>query len=465
MKAKTFFYRLYLLLFLILFPVSCQVWLKWQQKQEIFRVDLDAIRHRGRLIAITDYNASSYFVYNGNPMGFQYDMLRYYADYLGLELEILPVASTAEAFNKLNSGAGDLIAMNLTVTPERGEEISFVTPFAKTRQVLVQRNTKKSKINSLYYLHNRKIYVHDKSAYVSTLKMLKEKGIEVDVAETSDMEDEHLIRQVANGEIDFTVTDLNTAEVNGVIYKNLDFSLTLTEEQDLAWAVRKNTPSLGLSLDTWMQQFKQTTEFAVIYKKYYDPIKTEQRIRSKYWSISSRHISAYDHLIKKYSKEIGWDWRLVASLMFQESRFDARIVSKAGAFGLMQVMPQTARVVNVNANLSPEHNIKAGIRYIKWLDEKLAAMIENPNERIKFVLAAYNAGLGHVLDARRLAEKNGRDPNLWENCVNFYLLHKAKPEYYNDEAVLYGYCRGTEPYYFVSQILSRYRHYRNIFPE
>ncbi|NJK87073.1 MAG: transglycosylase SLT domain-containing protein [Bacteroidales bacterium] len=117
--------------------------------------------------------------------------------------------------------------------------------------------------------------------------------------------------------------------------------------------------------------------------------------------------------------------------------------------------------MGVNEYASPIEQIKAGTELIKWL-EKRFSNIEDKNERIKFVLAAYNVGIGHVIDAQNLALKDGKDPNVWHGCVDEYLLKKSTPEYYNDPVVKYGYCRGTETYNYVTQILDRYEHYKNI---
>ncbi len=173
-------------------------------------------------------------------------------------------------------------------------------------------------------------------------------------------------------------------------------------------------------------------------------------------------ISPYDEKIKEYSSLIDWDWRLLASLIYQESRFHPQAKSWAGAFGLMQLMPHTAQKYGVDSLSSPMDQIKAGVQFIKLLDKQFLDKIEDKDERTKFVLASYNAGIAHVYDARRLAEKYHKDPNLWDENVDFYLLNKSKPEYYNDSVVKYGYCRGTEPYNFVYDILDRYNHYKNV---
>jgi membrane-bound lytic murein transglycosylase F len=173
----------------------------------------------------------------------------------------------------------------------------------------------------------------------------------------------------------------------------------------------------------------------------------------------------YDDIIRKYSANIEWDWRLVASLICQESRFNPTVESRRGAFGLMQMMPETAARMGIDSSASPEENIRAGIKYINWLHTVFDPKIADEDERIFFILAAYNAGPGHVLDAMKLAEKNGLDPQKWVGNVEPWLLKKSLPEYYNDEVVRNGKFRGVESVKFVAEIIDRYMHYRNMVPE
>lgn len=183
--------------------------------------------------------------------------------------------------------------------------------------------------------------------------------------------------------------------------------------------------------------------------------------RSPYHSLGGGRISVYDDYFKRFAEIVGWDWRLIASLAFQESRFNHEAVSWAGAFGIMQLMPNTAAMYNVSQTSAPIENIMAGIKYLDWINGRLKDVITDDQERIKFVLASYNVGLGHVMDARRLAEKYGKDPNIWKDNVDYFILNKSKPKYYLDPVVRHGYARGTEPFHYVSEILERYEHYLN----
>jgi len=164
-------------------------------------------------------------------------------------------------------------------------------------------------------------------------------------------------------------------------------------------------------------------------------------------------------LIKEYADSIGWDWKLLASLIYEESNFNPKVKSWAGAVGLMQLLPETGKAHGAENLLDPEENIRAGADYISWLDQYWLQYIKDKDERIKFILASYNIGFGHIEDARRLAEKHGADPNIWEDNVEVYLLKKSKPQYYNDDVVRNGYCNGKETYAYVKNVIQRYERY------
>jgi membrane-bound lytic murein transglycosylase F len=201
-----------------------------------------------------------------------------------------------------------------------------------------------------------------------------------------------------------------------------------------------------------------------LYRKYFKNKRSAERLDSDFFANFSGKISPYDAMIKEFSDEIGWDWRLVASMIYQESRFNPQARSWAGAYGLMQLMPATGERFGVGPQSPLKMQIRAGLMFIKWLNERFID-IEDLDERQKFILAGYNVGLGHVLDARALAAKNGKDPDVWDDNVAEFLLLKSNPKYYTDPVVKYGYCRGTEPYQYVADIMDRYGHYKNLVVE
>lgn len=447
-------------------------------QQEAPEIDLlETILERDTLIALTNYNSISYFSYRGKPMGFQYDMLTLFANYLGVELRIIINNDIETAFKKLNAHECDVLAMNLAVTKDRAARISFAAAYGQTRQVLVQKkpagweDMTKKELNSYLIrnqldLANRKVHVQSNSAFEKRLRNLSDEiGANIDIVEVENYDVEQLIRLVAKGEISYTVADENVAMLNQTYYPEIDISTPVSFPQRMAWAVAKDADQFLSKLNSWVYTFKNGPMYALLYNKYFKSKKASGRIKSQYMSISGGKISPFDETIRRYSQIPGYDWRLVASMIYQESRFNPRVVSWAGAFGIMQLMPGTANYFGVSRASSPEMHIKAGCRFLDYLDRQFEDEMPDENERRKFVLASYNCGIGHVRDARRLAEKYGKNPNIWDTQVDSMLLWKSDPKYYLDPVVKYGYCRGQEPFDYVKEIMNRYEHYKNVITE
>ncbi|NQS97410.1 MAG: transporter substrate-binding domain-containing protein [candidate division Zixibacteria bacterium] len=438
-------------------------------------IDLGEIKERGKLIAITGYNATGYFIYKGQPMGYEYELLESLAKHLGLEIEIRIARNMNDIFKTLNSGEGDLIAHGLTITKERTKRVTFTKYHNLSRQVLVQRKPENWRQLKLHEIDKRlirnpidligkKVYVRRGSSYYSRLVNLSEEiGGDIEIIEVpGNVSTEELISQVALGEIEFTIADENIALINQAYHSDLDVGTAVSFPQRIAWAVRKTSPELLAAVDDWITVMKDCTDYYVIYNKYFKNRRAfRERIRSDYYSLTGGGISKYDELIRENAGVLKWDWRLLASLIYQESQFDPLTKSWAGAVGLMQLMPKTGAQFGGKNLSDPAENIKAGTAFLKWLDDYWKD-IPDSTEQLKFILASYNAGQGHIADARRLTEKFGRYPNVWEDNVAYYILKKANREYFNDEVVKYGYCRGEEPFNYVDEILERYEHYMKL---
>ena len=223
---------------------------------------------------------------------------------------------------------------------------------------------------------------------------------------------------------------------------------------------RKKSPEFRAVVNDWIKSQRNTEEYNVIYNKYFNNKRSfRRRIKSDYYSLKNNQISEYDDLIKKYADELGWDWRLLASQVYQESKFDPEAESWAGASGLMQMMPATAEALDVVDISDPEESLKGGTRYLKQLYERFEEVPDSLN-RILFTMAAYNCGYGHVRDAQRLAETEDLDPNLWTDHVDQMMLNLSLPKHYSKPVVKHGYVRGSEPVNYIEQIQERYEHYK-----
>lgn len=228
------------------------------------------------------------------------------------------------------------------------------------------------------------------------------------------------------------------------------------------WLVRAASPQLSQAVDRWWHDGMRAAFVIAEHRRRNPENRVRRQVRPPMLSRSKGVISSYDNLFRRHAAEIGWDWRLLAAQCYQESGFDPQAVSWAGAQGLMQIMPATAAHLGLaRANVySPEHNISAATRYLAELTS-LFSDIRDPQERISFVLAAYNGGHGHVRDAMALARKYGHNPQRWEE-VDPYILGLSKPQYYRDAVVRFGYLRGYETSDYVRNIHARWLAYRGV---
>ncbi len=436
--------------------------------------DLDAIRQRGYLEALLDNNSVSYFIYKGRPMGYEYELLQRLAAHLNVELKIKVISGIEEAINKLNRGEGDLIAFPLTITKERTAYVSFTNPLFNTYQVLVQKKpegwrqqqtdlTEKEMLRNPADLIGKEVHVINGSSFKERMENLSQEiGGEIIIKEDSaDAETESLIRKVATGEIKYTVADQMLAQVNQLYYPSLDIRTVLSLSQQIGWATRKNSPLLLSATNIWLTQIKKQGTLQIIHDKYLNsPRFSVQLAASDYSSLRTEKLSPYDNQLKKEAEQLGWDWRLLASVVFQESNFNPNVKSWVGAIGLMQVMPETGDYFGVTNLWDPQQNISVGVRFLKFLDDYWKKTVPDNTERIKFVLASYNVGLTHVIDAQRLTKKYKRKINMWDDNVEFYLAQKSNPKYYRDALAAAGYCRCDGPVVYVKQVLQRYEEYK-----
>ncbi len=443
-----------------------------------FEKDLAQIKEDGVLKAITLYSSTSYFIYRGQPMGFDYELLTRLAKHLGLKLKIVIAKDINELINMLLRGDGDMIAYALTITENRRKLVNFSKYHAKTHQVLIQKkpdNWRKMKLHEIERslkgdaldLIGDTVWVRKNSSYYDRLiNLMDEIGDTIHIKTlpgTLDTED--IIEMVSEGKIKYTIADYNIASILSNYYQNIDISVPVSLSQRLAWTIRKSSPQLLSAVNTWITEMKKTNDYYVIYDKYYKNGRSFKSInRSKYFSKKTGHISPYDDIIKKYSKRLGWDWRLVSSVVYQESRFDISSRSWTGASGLMQLMPRTAKSMGINNSKDPNQNINGGTKYLEHLFNRWTD-VPDSIQRVKFTLASYNCGYSHVVDAQKLTVKYKGNGDVWDDNVESYLKNLSKPKFYNDTVVKFGYVRGVEPYKYVREIFERYKLYKDVIPK
>lgn len=447
---------------ILLLICACGKTTEQQAKSSDNQRDLSEIMAAGKLVAVSDFNSTNYFVYKGEPMGYQYDLLRDFATFLGVKLELIAENDIEKAQAMLARGEVDLIANQITITAERRKHYCFTKPIGQTRQVLIQRKQTadgNAFVNSTLELAGRIVYVQQHSASAMRLRHIAEEiGEDIKVVELPDVDAEKLMELVAMGEIDYAVSDENVAKVKGETLPNIDYSMPISFMQNLAWAVRHTSPALLNRINEWLDGYLPTAHHRMIRHRYFESPTQRRNMNSDYFYVTEGRVSQWDEYFKQSGKKIEWDWRLIAAMVYQESRFRSNAVSPRGASGLMQLMPSTLNYFGIGEDVSPRLQIEVGVRYLRLLERKLSQIPDK--ERKKFVLAAYNAGYGHVLDAINLAKKYGRNPNVWDDNVEYFIAHKS--EYANDPVVKHGGLKGRETYRYVIEIMERYQHYCNI---
>ena len=433
----------------------------------------ERLLEKGVLVAVTNCGVINYNVYKSEPTGFEYELLSDFCDNYHLKLEMIVNDDQDSCFALLDSCKVDVVATGLGLTKDMKKRFQMTDPILSERWILVQRMPKgwnamsteneveNQLLRSPLDLAGKTVAVSKGSQAVRVLENLSETiGDTIFIVENDSLNSTGLVQAVATGLIDYAVVEEYLAKMTSSDARGLDMKLAVSVEHPIGWALKgqDSDSSLLLAINSWIDGIEQR-HLRRVMNKYVNRSKTlASNTEGK-----KNSLSEFDKAIKKTAKKIGWDWRLLASLIYQESKFRLDLESEKGAFGLMQLMPVVMERYEVNYDSSPEEQIEAGGKLIMHLDNCLENKVADSAERVKFVLAAYNAGLGHIYDAQRLAEKYGKEPDVWDDNVDYFILNKSKAQYYNDTCCRAGYLRGTETYRFVEEVIERYYHYTIIF--
>lgn len=437
-----------------------------------FTGDLDGIRERGVLRVLTRNNAVTYFLHKGAPRGFEYTLASNIAEELGVRLEIVVPPRDSMLIPWLERGLGDVIAASWTVTDDRAEKVAFSEPYLWVDEVLVQKKGA-PKLNSLEDLAGKTVHVRSASSYARTLKALQAR-VPFTIAEApASFETERIIAKVAEGEYEYTVADEHLLQVELRYRDDVEAALTLTQapegakdaigkprdgEKGIAFAVRKDAPLLKAWLDEHVRKTYRGVEYNMARARYFSNESAIRAGKEGRFSTSGK-LSPYDDLLREVAERYDHDWRLLAAQAFQESRFDPKAKSWVGARGLFQIMPSTGAELGFKNLEDPRESAHAGAKYLAQLMARFEDELP-PGERVRFALASYNAGYGHVLDARRLAEEKGLDPSKWFDNVERMMLLLSQRQY--ARKARHGYCRGEEPVRYVREIQTRFDAYARL---
>lgn len=450
------------LLTLLLFGVQCTFLEKKLENifDDPYVLDLPGIKARGTLRAAVDNNSTSYYIYRGRRMGYEFELLRDLGKRLGVQIKFVVVKDIESAFAGLEAGKVDLIAMNLEQSNKREARVVFSQPLGEMNTVIVGLKSMEKPV-VWEEIGTDTIYVRKGTVYKSQLEKIRDSlSLDFTVMVSPDHE-ETLIDQVADREIKWTVADKNIAQANVTYYDGLDVKLKVSEEGDVAWAVRKNSPKLLDELNGWLTD-KKKRFIPDLYSKYFlNSRNGYYRTNSPFSSHGGNKISVYDEIIKEGAGDLGWDWRLLAALVYKESGFDTSATSYAGAEGLLQLMPVTLERFGVTNPNDPAQSLQGGVKYLQYLDKFWRERVPDSKERIRFILASYNIGQGHVEDAWRLTLKYGKNTRSWKD-VSFFLNLKSDPEYYRDPVVKSGFAKGHLAVNYVRDLLSLFESYKTL---
>ena len=429
--------------------------------------DFDAIKNRGTIRLATRYSSVSYFLHHGLERGFEFEFFSEFAREHGLRVEVVIPGSDEDPIDLLNRGDADVIAQNYTITPKRVRYIEFSEPYNLVDQIVVLPVDPQREITQIDSLAGLTITVRRGSSYYQALRALQQNGIDVHIETVPEHFDtEALILAVSNGEIEATVADDNLLRASMVYIRDVQEGPRLVTRDLVSWGLRSNAPELKDAVDTFItshfrvnldNQPRRSALLNILRERYFENEHMIHRFRAQApVTPYSGLLSPYDGLVRPIAEEMGVDWKLVVAIMAQESQFDPNAVSWMGAVGLMQIIPRFSRLTEEEL-FDEEANIREGIRILRQhLDHY--SYLDTTNQ-IALALATYNAGMGHVADARRIAIDRNRDPNVWEN-VEHGLLMLMNRQFY--EHARHGFARGIETSNYVRDIMNRYRMYETI---
>lgn len=425
----------------------------FQTKQEKKEENRFFSKKNDTITVLLNFHASDYFIYKGTPIGFQYDLFKELEKATGKKMSIKVCSHFDSIYHEVFKTNYDIIALDFRrwgmVTPL----LTFSYPHSFTYPVIIGRVDLKWNPDSLKNLYVPTYYHH----FMST-DDIKEKNFKL--VYMKEYNSEELFELLQDKEIDYMVCDYNLAVTLLPFYPTLKAMEPIGPTYERNWVLNKKNPDLNSEINNWLVEFSKTSKYKRLIKKYFSP---HSVVISGSFTKSKRHtISPYDPIIKKYAEKYNIDWRFVAAIMFQESKFQPGLVGLGGSYGLMQLMPATMENFGIDENSSEEEHIAVGAKYIYMISKSFDNITEI-KEKFHFIAASYNAGRGHILDAQRLCEKYQENSTQWA-CVSKYLILKSKKEFANDPVVKSGFFPGKHAVKYAKEVMARYDAYLLMYP-
>jgi membrane-bound lytic murein transglycosylase F len=439
-------------LLLLLFCCSCSS----RDRSDGLEVrSLRDIKESGKLIVLTRNAPTTYYVdRHGAMAGFEYDMVVSFAEFIGVQPEIRVIHTISGILDAVESGRGDVGAAGLTYTSGRSAKFQIGPVYQTVRQLAIARRGGK-RPKTVESLSTVNIHVVAGSSYEERLLALKAENPDLTWQADDTLDTEGLLEKVWRGEIDCTLSDDNIFRINRRFYPELVATTAVTEPEALAWFLNQRSKDLRVAIHDWFEQFSVSGELQLLEEKCYGFVEIFDYVDTrKFFQRIDSTLPKYRQMFDEASEVFGFDWTLLAAQSYQESHWRPQAQSPTGVKGIMMLTLAAAEDVGVTNRLDPELSINGGARYLRELIDRLPEEIKEP-DRTWIALAAYNIGMGHMYDARTLASRLNKDPNLWIDMREVFPLLSQKKYY---ETVSHGYARGSEPVRYVSRI----RNYEDI---
>ena len=417
-----------------------------------------------KLKVLTLHSINSFFLYDGEEHGLEYELLQMYAKHAGMAIDIVTVDNYKEMYDSIALGDFDLAMGTLFVNAAMDSITPFSDPLYHSDVILatIDANDPVKQASPAHVIHHSPLHFwideHDSIPphFRDSINHL-ETGISKEIA----------LERVATKKFPSLVVDKHDFLIMHSFFPQLKEHSVIQREQPVGFIFNPHAESLKDHFNAWHAKNRQSVNYRYTIQKYGDHSAfIKEKLRYEMPMITQGTISKYDDLIKQYASKEAFDWKLIAAIIHQESRFRPHVVSPVGAFGLMQLMPSVAKTYKINFTKlsSPDLNIATGTKYLRWIYNHFDKPEFSEEDKIKFSLASYNAGIGHIHDARALAAKYNLNPNVWTDNVEVMLLNKSTRKYYSDPLVKHGHCRGFETQVYVRNIMQYYEHYQNFLP-
>ena len=411
--------------------------------------ELESLQASGELHMISRNGPTTYYEAAGGTTGFEYEIAKRFADYLGVNLVIHDEENLGEMIERVSEDDYHFAAAGLTITDQREQKVRFTDPYMEITQQLIYR-AGDERPETTSDLIGKDILVIGNSSHSENLRRLKKYEPELTWRERSDLEMLDLLEMIHNGEVDITIVDSNAYEINSSLYPQARVAFDISEPESLAWAFnRKNDTSLYNEAQKFFQQIKQQGVIEDTYDTYYGHLGELNYSGALLFTkrLNSR-LPKWKEKLQLAAQENQLDWALLAALSYQESHWNPKAKSRTGVRGFMMLTRGTAKDMGVKNRLDADESIAGGAKYFKKILSRIPDRIQYP-DRTWLALAAYNMGFGHVEDARILTEHHGGNPDKWSDVKeNILLLSKRK--YY--KFTKHGYARGWEAVDYVQNI-------------